>query len=118
MQNFVFMARMSRGLSDDTINLLFILSFIVAIAVYFIFLNPSNENKFSGFLKWLYNFLSFRFLFLELAFPHNVKAVLVRIGKQIIGFFMCQIKVVKYGLRVTFYSISQTTFDAIFYTVT
>ncbi len=67
MQNFVFMARMSRGLSDDTINLLFILSFIVAIAVYFIFLNPSNENKFSGFLKWLYNFLSFRFLFLDVA---------------------------------------------------
>ncbi len=46
-----------------------IIALILAIAggilVYFLFLKKDNENKFTGFLKYLYEFLSFKKMWLE-----------------------------------------------------
>ena len=57
---------------------------------------------------------TFSFLFQELAFLHRVEAVLIRIGKQIIRFSMCQTNVIQYSLSITFHSISQTAFHTVF----
>ncbi len=46
-------------------TIIFVIAIIAAIFVYFIFLNPKNEKKLTGFKNWLYNFLSFRILFIE-----------------------------------------------------
>ena len=42
-----------------------VLAIIGGILVYFLFLNKKNEGKFTGFLGWLYDFLSFKKMFLE-----------------------------------------------------
>lgn len=42
-----------------------VLALIGGIVLYFTFLSKSNENKFSGFLGWLYDFLSFKKYFSE-----------------------------------------------------
>ena len=42
-----------------------ILAIIGGILVYFLFLNKKNDGKFKGFLGWLYDFLSFKKMFLE-----------------------------------------------------
>lgn len=46
-----------------------IISIIIAIAgaivIYILFLNKENENKFTGFIAWLYDFLSFKKMLLE-----------------------------------------------------
>ena len=42
-----------------------ILAIIGGILVYFLFLSKKNEGKFKGFLGWLYDFLSFKKMFLE-----------------------------------------------------
>lgn len=46
-----------------------IIALILAIAggilVYFLFLKKDNENKFTGFVKYLYEFLSFKKMWLE-----------------------------------------------------
>ena len=42
-----------------------VLAVVGSILVYFLFLNNKNEGKFSGFIGWLYDFLSFRKMFLE-----------------------------------------------------
>ena len=42
-----------------------ILAIIGGILVYFLFLSKKNEEKFTGFLGWLYDFLSFKKMFLE-----------------------------------------------------
>ncbi len=43
----------------------FILAIIGGFLVYFLFLNRKNEIKFTGFFGWLYDFLSFKKMFLE-----------------------------------------------------
>ena len=43
-----------------------ILAIIGGILVYVLFLNKKNEKKFTGFVKWLYDFLSFKTLTLEM----------------------------------------------------
>ena len=43
----------------------FILAVCGAIVLYFTFLNKNNDGKFTGFLGWLYNFLTFKTLTLE-----------------------------------------------------
>ncbi len=43
----------------------FILAICGALVLYFTFLNKNNDNKYSGFLGWLYDFLSFKTLSLE-----------------------------------------------------
>ena len=46
-----------------------LISLIIAIAggiaAYIFFLPAKNEGKFTGFVKWLYEFLSFKFLTIE-----------------------------------------------------
>lgn len=42
-----------------------ILAVVGGILVYFLFLSKKNEGKFTGFLGWLYDFLSFKKMFLE-----------------------------------------------------
>lgn len=42
-----------------------VLAIVGGILVYFLFLNKKNEGKFTGFLGWLYDFLSFKRVFLE-----------------------------------------------------
>ncbi len=42
-----------------------ILSIVGGIVIYFVFLSKKNEGKFQGFLGWLYDFLSFKKMFLE-----------------------------------------------------
>ena len=45
--------------------ILVILALVAAIVTYVIFLSKKNENRFSGFVGWLYDFLSFRKLAVE-----------------------------------------------------
>ena len=42
-----------------------ILAIIGGILIYFLFLNKKNEGKFNGFVGWLYDFLSFKKMFME-----------------------------------------------------
>ena len=42
-----------------------ILAIVGGILVYFLFLSKKNEGKFKGFVGWLYEFLSFKKMFLE-----------------------------------------------------
>lgn len=43
----------------------FVLAIVGGILVYFLFLSKKNEGKFTGFVAWLYDFLSFKKMFLE-----------------------------------------------------
>lgn len=59
-----------RGISSATESSIWIIiSAVVAIiggiAVYFTFLSKKNEGKFTGFLSWLYDFLSFKKMIIE-----------------------------------------------------
>lgn len=42
-----------------------IVAILGGILIYCLFLSKKNEGKFTGFLGWLYDFLSFRKMFLE-----------------------------------------------------
>ena len=42
-----------------------ILAIIGGILIYFLFLSKKNEGKFNGFVGWLYDFLSFKKMFME-----------------------------------------------------
>ncbi len=46
--------------------IILILSIVLALVTYFIFLKPENEDKYNGFLKKLYGFLSFKTMTLEI----------------------------------------------------
>lgn len=77
-----------------------ILSVILAIAggilVYILFLSKKNEGKFTGFLGWLYDFLSFKKMFLEvlLKVTYLVVAIYITlssfalIGTSFLGFLL------------------------------
>ena len=64
------------------------------ILVYAMFLNKKNEGKFNGFLGWLYDFLSFRKMFLEtlLKITYLIAAIFITlssfalIGTSFLGF--------------------------------
>lgn len=43
----------------------FILAMVGGLLIYFLFLNKKNEGKFNGFIGWLYDFLSFKKMFME-----------------------------------------------------
>jgi len=47
----------------ETIGL--VLGIIGAVLTYFLFLRKENENKYTGFVKNLYDFLSFKYMSLE-----------------------------------------------------
>jgi len=42
-----------------------ILAIVGGILIYFLFLSKKNEGKFNGFVGWLYDFLSFKKMFME-----------------------------------------------------
>lgn len=42
-----------------------VLAIVGGILIYFLFLSKKNEGKFTGFLGWVYDFLSFKKMFLE-----------------------------------------------------
>ena len=73
-----------------------VLAIIGGILIYFIFLNKKNEGKFTGFLGWLYDFLSFKKMFLEalLKITYLICAIyitlssLALIGSNFLGFLM------------------------------
>lgn len=73
-----------------------VLAIIGGILVYFLFLSKKNEGKFTGFLGWLYEFLSFKKLFLEnlLKITYLIIAFYVTlssfalIGSSFLGFLM------------------------------
>ena len=59
------------GSSASTANTIWlivsiILAIIGGILVYVLFLSKKNEGKFSGFLGWLYDFLKFKKMFIEI----------------------------------------------------
>lgn len=58
-----------RSSSLDSAAIIAAIVLILALAgsllTYFLFLNKKNSNRFTGFLGWLYDFLSFRKLMLE-----------------------------------------------------
>ena len=77
-----------------------IIALILAIAggilVYFLFLKKDNENKFTGFLKYLYEFLSFKKMWLEsiLKISYLILAIYISlmsfelIGTSFLGFIL------------------------------
>lgn len=73
-----------------------ILAIVGGILVYFLFLNKKNEGKFSGFLGWLYDFLSFKKMFLEalLKVTYLIVAIYITlssfalIGDSFLGFLL------------------------------
>lgn len=71
-----------------------VLAIVGGILVYFLFLSKKNEGKFTGFVGWLYDFLSFRKMFLEalLKITYLIVAIYITlssfaiIGSSFIGF--------------------------------
>ena len=74
----------------------FVLAIVGGILVYFLFLSKKNEGKFNGFVGWLYDFLSFRKMFLEalLKITYLIVAIYITlssfalIGTSFIGFLV------------------------------
>ena len=73
-----------------------ILAFIGGILIYFLFLSKKNEGKFNGFVGWLYDFLSFKKMFMEalLKITYLIVALYITlssfalIGTTFIGFLV------------------------------
>lgn len=73
-----------------------ILAIVGGILIYFLFLNKKNEGKFTGFLGWLYDFLSFKKMFLEtlLKITYLIVAIYITlssfalIGDSFLGFLL------------------------------
>ena len=73
-----------------------ILAIVGGILVYCLFLSKKNEGKFKGFLGWLYDFLSFKKMFLEalLKVTYLIVAIYITlssfalIGDSFLGFLL------------------------------
>ena len=73
-----------------------ILAIVGGILIYFLFLSKKNEGKFTGFLGWLYDFLSFKKMFLEtlLKITYLIVAIYITlssftlIGDSFLGFLL------------------------------
>ncbi len=73
-----------------------VLAIVGGILVYFLFLSKKNEGKFTGFVGWLYDFLSFKKMFLEtlLKITYLIIAIYITlssfaiIGTSFIGFLV------------------------------
>lgn len=73
-----------------------ILAIVGGILVYFLFLSKKNEGKFTGFLGWMYDFLSFKKMFLEtlLKITYLIFAIYITlssfaiIGTNFLGFLI------------------------------
>ena len=59
-----------------------IIAIIGGILVYFLFLSKKNDGKFKGFWGWLYDFLSFRKMFIEalLKITYLISAIFVTLS--------------------------------------
>ena len=59
-----------------------ILALVGGILVYVLFLNKKNEKKFTGFVKWLYDFLSFKTLTIEMLLKvfYLIGAIFITLG--------------------------------------
>ena len=85
----------TRALTSAVI-LSIILAVVGGILIYFLFLSKKNEGKFTGFLGWLYDFLSFKKMFLEalLKITYLIVAIyitlysFVLIGDSFLGFLL------------------------------
>ena len=72
-----------------------VLALVGGILVYVLFLSKTNEGKFNGFVKWLYDFLSFKNLTIEMLLKvcYLVSAIYVTllsfgfIGSSALAFF-------------------------------
>jgi len=71
-------AATSNGLGVWTI-IAAILALVGGILVYVLFLDKNNEKKYTGFVKWLYDFLSFKNLTIE---------VLLKVSYLILAIFV------------------------------
>ncbi len=90
-----------------------IISAVVAIVggfvLYFMFLKKSNDQKFKGFKGWMYDFLTFKKIFLEdfLKIVYLISAIFITlysfalIGQSPLSFLMTLV-VGNIGLRITF----------------
>lgn len=73
-----------------------ILAIVGGIVLYFTFLSKKNEGKFTGFLAWIHDFLSFKKMFAEvlLRIGYLITAIYVTlssfslIGSNFLGFLM------------------------------
>ena len=73
-----------------------IIAVVGGILIYFLFLSRKNEGKFTGFVAWLYDVLSFKKMFLEtlLKITYLVLAIYITlssfamIGSNFIGFLV------------------------------
>lgn len=71
-----------------------VLAIVGGILVYFLFLSKKNDGKFTGFAGWLYDFLSFKKMFLEalLKITYLIVAIYITlssfaiIGTSFLGF--------------------------------
>ena len=73
-----------------------VLAIVGGLLVYFLFLSKKNEGKFKGFVGWLYDFLSFKKMFMEalLKITYLIVAIYITlssfaiIGTSFIGFLV------------------------------
>lgn len=71
-----------------------VLAIVGGLVLYFVFLNKKNEGKYTGFLAWMYDFLSFKKLFIEafLKITYLILAIFITlssfalIGSSFLGF--------------------------------
>ena len=86
----------SNSMADASVWIIvsIILAIIGGILIYFLFLSKKNEGKFNGFVGWLYDFLSFKKMFMEalLKITYLIVALYITlssfalIGTSFIGF--------------------------------
>lgn len=86
----------SNSMADASVWMIvsIILAIIGGILIYFLFLSKKNEGKFNGFVGWLYDFLSFKKMFMEalLKITYLIVALYITlssfalIGTSFIGF--------------------------------
>lgn len=67
-----------------------VIGVIGGIALYFTFLSKKNENKFKGFLGWMYDFLSFKKMLIEnlLRITYLILTITVTLASFCVGNFL------------------------------
>ena len=104
------MGRMTTGASGAA-SIWIIISFIVAvvggIVLYFTFLRKKNDGKFTGFLGWVYDFLSFKKMMVEdiLRVCYLISAILITLLSFVAGNLLSCLMVLILGniaIRMTY----------------
>ena len=84
-----------------------VLAIVGGIVTYLLFLPAKNGGKYTGFLKWLYEFLSFKFLTIEviLKVVYMIMAIWITLASfasgSVVAFFVTLI-IGNLVLRITF----------------